>query len=143
MTREPDEKPAGLALAAVGAVLGILLTVLATGLQGGSLVAYQRQATALESIAVSLQRAAPTPTSTIVDVPADGTLDVPGDATNPIAPIASYEESPAIVFEDSTGSDRCSIVEDGNTVRIEGPDPEPCELFLWTRFGEPAFVPNL
>lgn len=39
----------------IAALLGILFTLIATLLQGGSLVAYQRQAAALEDISLSLR----------------------------------------------------------------------------------------
>ncbi|MDO8631553.1 MAG: hypothetical protein Q7R41_13790, partial [Phycisphaerales bacterium] len=87
------------AQAAVGmgcaTVLGILLTIVATGISGKSLVAYQRQADALESIAASMR-----------------------------------SPDPPVVWEDSAGNDRCTIVEDGVSFRVEGEDQSLCLEFL-------------
>lgn len=103
---------AGIAVAFT--ILGALLTMLATGLQGASLSAERRQATALESIATSLRVES---------------LDTPGAAP--------------MVWEESSGADICSIVEDELGLRVEGADPLPCVTFLAEHPYYPDEGPNL
>ena len=59
----PDPEGSGLGAKLVGgaiaAFLGIAFTLIATVFQGGSLLAYQRQADALERIAVQIEKCGP------------------------------------------------------------------------------------
>lgn len=95
----------------LGTLLGVAISAVATGLHAGEMVALQRQAAAIESIADSLKRvppAIPTP-----------------------SPIASFDPTNLpIISEDSNGTEICGIVDDHGRVRIEGMDPTPCDEYL-------------
>ena len=84
-------------------LLGVLLTIIGTTLQGRSLAAYNRQAVALEAIAASLK--------------AECATSTPARA----APL-SFQEN---------GAEQCRIHDDGPLFRIEGENMEPCERFLF------------
>ena len=100
----------GLAVA-VGAILGVFLTMIGTGIHAGELLALQRQAAAIESIAE--------------------TFRIGSGSVTPTTPSLSVPGAHPMVFEDSSGNDRCTIVEvvDGS-YRIEGDEPALCESFL-------------
>ena len=59
MPEEPGGVGAKLLGGAIAAFLGIAFTVIATIFQGGSLLAYQRQADALERIAAQVEKCGP------------------------------------------------------------------------------------